>query len=305
MNPVEFKLVTSDGRETLGYAWKTDKKLIANVVISHGMCEYGLRYDAFAKFLNEYGYDVYCLDQVGHGLNKREGYGVWEEYSFKQCVKNLHTEMEALRATNKPTILVGHSMGSFICQYYLQKYSRELHIAGLILIGTSGPRFIYKMGYIIARIHAKFHKENKPSKFMYALSFSSFNKKIKKPRTKFDWICGNEEIINKYMNDPQCNFIPSVGFFLSFYKAFTVIYKKKRLDWIQKDLPILILGGKEDPVTNYGKGLKKLQETYAKHGISSEVKQYDNMRHEILNEANNEIVYKDILNFVNACVKNN
>lgn len=303
MDAKQFKMMTSDGLETAGNVWKTDKLLRANIVLSHGMCEYSMRYDDFAKYLNQFGFDVYALDQVGHGLNKRDGLGVWTDYSFKQCVKNLHTEMEALRTTNKPTILIGHSMGSFVCQYYLQKYSRELHIAGLVLIGTSGPRFVYKMGSLIARIHAKFHKHYKPSKFMMGLSFGRYNKKIKHPKTKSDWICSNEEVVNKYIHDEQCNFVPSVGFYLSFYKAFDVIYKKNRLDWIQKDLPILIVGGNDDPVTNYGKGLLKLQKTYAKHGVSSEVIRYDNMRHEVLNEIGHEKVYEDILNFINGLLK--
>ncbi len=298
MEAKQFKLATSDGLNTIGNVWKTDKELKGNVVISHGMCEYSMRYDKFAKFLNEQGYDVYALDQVEHGLNKRKGLGVWDDYSFKQCVKNLHTEMEALRATKKPTILIGHSMGSFICQYYLQKYSRELHINGVCLIGTSGPRFIYKVGSLVATIHSKFHNVYKPSKFMTNLSFGSFNKKIKNKRTKYDWVCGNEEIIDKYINDPQCMFTPSVGFYLSFYKSLNIAFKDKRLAWIQKDLPILILGGNQDPVTNYGKGLHKLQATYAKHGISSELKVYDGMRHEILNEKNNQIVYDDVLKFI-------
>lgn len=302
MEAKKFKLITSDGLATVGNVWKRDTEdLKANIVISHGMCEYSLRYDDFAKFLNKQGFDVYALDQVGHGNNIRNGLGVWDDYSFKQCVKNLHTEMEALRATGKPTILIGHSMGSFICQYYLQKYSRELHINGVVLIGTSGPQMKFKLGAFIAGIHAKFHSLDKPSKFMMALSFGSFNKKIAKKdrKTKSDWICSSERVVEKYVNDELCNFIPSVGFYSSFYKSLKIVFKKERLNWIQKDLPIFILGGKEDPVANYGKGLYKLQNTYAKYGLSSEVRAYENMRHEVLNEINHEIVYEDILKFIN------
>lgn len=301
MNAIQFKIKTSDGLDTIGNVWKTDKLYRGNIVISHGMCEYSMRYDKVAKFLNEQGFDVYALDQVGHGLNVRNGLGVWTDYSFKQCVKNLHTEMEALRATGKPTILIGHSMGSFICQYYLQKYSRELHINDVILIGTSGPRKIFKLAKFIACFHGFFHNDKKPSKFMNAISFGSFNNKIAKKdrRTKFDWICANNDVVDAYTKDSLCMFTPSVGFYKSFYKSINIAFKQKRLNWIKKDLPILILGGKSDPVTNYGKGLHSLQATYAKQGISSEVIVYEGMRHEILNEKENQKVYQDILKFVN------
>ena len=301
MEVKKFKIETSDALERVGYFWKSDiEPSIGNIVISHGMCEFALRYDHFARFLNQNGYDVYALDQVGHGENAPDGLGVWDENSFKQCVKNLHTIMQQLRATSKPTYLIGHSMGSFISQYYLQKYSRELHIQKVVLIGTTGPRKIYRLGSCIASIHAKFHKLNKPSKFLNSLSFGSFNKRIAKAerKTPHDWICSNEEVVAKYAADERCTFIPSVGFYKSFYNSLKKLFIKKRLEWIPKDLPVLILGGSEDPVAQYGKGLHNLQATYAKYGITSTVIEYEGMRHEILNEKDNLIVYNDILNFI-------
>ncbi len=301
MEAQKFKLDTLEGRTRVGYYWKSNRKdAIGNVVISHGMCEYAMRYDDFAKFLAKNGYDVFALDQIGHGENAPDGYGVWEEDTFKQCVKNLHTIMQQLRATSKPTYLIGHSMGSFICQYYFEKYSRELHIKKAVLIGTSGPRTIYHFASFLANVHAKFHKLNKPSKFLNTLSFGSFNKKIAKKdrRTPYDWICGNEEIIDKYAADERCTFIPSIGFFKSFYNSLTRLYIKKRLECIPKDLPILILGGSEDPVAQYGKGLHNLQALYGKYGITSQLKEYKDMRHEILNEKGHDEVYQDILSFL-------
>lgn len=301
MEVQKFKIETSDALERVGYFWKSDvEPSKGNVVISHGMCEFALRYDHFAKFLNQNGYDVYALDQVGHGENAPDGLGVWDENSFKQCVKNLHTIMQQLRATGKPSYLIGHSMGSFVAQYYLEKYSRELHIEKAILIGTTGPRKIYRFASFMASFHAKFHKLNKPSKFLNSLSFGSFNKRIAKDqrRTPYDWICSNEEIVDAYSKDERCTFIPSIGFFKSFYNSLTRLYIKKRLECIPKDLPILILGGSEDPVAQYGKGLHNLQATYSKYGITSSVIEYPNMRHEVLNETNRQIVYEDILNFI-------
>ena len=301
MEVKQFKIETSDAIERVGYFWKSDiSPSIGNVVISHGMCEFAMRYDDFAKFLNQNGYDVYALDQVGHGENAPDGLGVWEDDTFKQCVKNLHTIMQQLRATSKPTYLIGHSMGSFICQYYFEKYSRELHIKKAVLIGTSGPRKIYHLASFIANVHAKFHKLNKPSKFLNKLSFGSFNNKIDKKdrRTPYDWVCGNNDIIDAYAADPRCTFIPSIGFYKSFYNALTRVHLKKRLECIPKDLPILIMGGSEDPVCQYGKGLHNLQSLYAKYGITSMVKEYPNMRHEILNEKDHEIVYQEILEFL-------
>ena len=66
-----------------------------------------------------------------------------------------------------------------------------------------------------------------------------------------------------------------------------------------------MVAGKEDPVGNYGKGVRKVYETYKKHGIQDiEIKLYENDRHEILNETDYEIVYQDILSWIEKKVHN-
>ena len=69
---------------------------------------------------------------------------------------------------------------------------------------------------------------------------------------------------------------------------------------IRKDLPIFLVAGAEDPVGAKGKGPTKLFNLYKKYGLENvELKLYEHMRHEILNEPEHEIVYKDIVEFYN------
>ena len=77
--------------------------------------------------------------------------------------------------------------------------------------------------------------------------------------------------------------------------------KSDNIDKIPKNLPLLVIAGKEDPVGNYGKGPESVHKAYKAAGIKDvELVLYDGMRHEILNEADKERVYKDIFEFVNA-----
>ena len=72
------------------------------------------------------------------------------------------------------------------------------------------------------------------------------------------------------------------------------IYQKKNLK-----LPIYFIAGREDPVIISEKDWYKAQDFLKNIGyenISSKL--YDNMKHEILNEENNKIVYEDILKFL-------
>ena len=56
---------------------------------------------------------------------------------------------------------------------------------------------------------------------------------------------------------------------------------------------------KEDPVGANGKGPTKRAQLYKKLGVKDvELKLYDHMRHEILNEDDKQTVYNDILNFI-------
>lgn len=68
MSHSQISLKTSWGDTIYGNAW-TIETPIANIVIAHGMGEYSYRYNEFANYLNSLGYNVYAVDQPGHGLN--------------------------------------------------------------------------------------------------------------------------------------------------------------------------------------------------------------------------------------------
>lgn len=61
-----------------------------------------------------------------------------------------------------------------------------------------------------------------------------------------------------------------------------------------------MVSGREDPVGNYGKGVKKVFETYQQHGVKNiTLKLYDGARHEPLNETNRYEVYEMIYTYLN------
>ncbi len=63
-----FKFKDSEGVELNVYKWTPEGEAIGIVQISHGMTETVLRYDEFARCLNEKGFIVYGHDHRGHGL---------------------------------------------------------------------------------------------------------------------------------------------------------------------------------------------------------------------------------------------
>ena len=65
---------------------------------------------------------------------------------------------------------------------------------------------------------------------------------------------------------------------------------------VPKDLPVLFVSGAEDPVGACGKGVQAAADLLRHAGVSDvEVKLYEGMRHEILNERKHAQVYGDVL----------
>ena len=298
-----IKETFKDGTSKLGYAW-TIKEPEANVIIITGMVETALRYDDFANFLNKNGYNVYCFDHYGQGLNagsKEEGYpqkGIVPKSFFSKSVKDVDELVSKLRASLKPTYIFAHSMGSFMLQDYIQRYTQ--HINKVVICGSNGPnaKLAYSFGYFVTKLLVNKKNQDQEGKFFDKLIFGGYNKKIKNPRTHFDWLSVNEENVDKYIADDLCGFTPSKKFYREFLKGDNRLYKGKFLKKIRKDMSILIIGGTDDPVGAYGKGLPKLQKMYKRLKIQDvRLKLYPGLRHEILNEGVPE-VYDDVLAFL-------
>jgi alpha-beta hydrolase superfamily lysophospholipase len=294
-----IQMTMKNGEVLKGRAW-TIKEPKANVIIVTGMLEHSLRYDNFAQELNNHGYDVFCLDQYGQGTNVNDvktEYGIWPESGFSKSVKNCDELVSKLRVSCRPTYIFAHSMGSFMIQDYIQRYTE--HVNKVVLCGSCGKQSAVSFGYFLSKFVATKKRRNNKSPFLAKLVLGSANKRIKNPKSSNAWLSYNEENVAKYDTDQLCGGVASGGFYREFLKGLNRLYKTKFLKKIRSDISILIISGQDDPVGHYGKGVEKLYKMYKKLGIKDvSMKLYPNMRHEILNETNNKEVYKDIIDFL-------
>ncbi|WP_195987580.1 alpha/beta hydrolase [Clostridium sp. D53t1_180928_C8] len=299
-----FSFVDRYGKEIKYYKWSEVQNPKGIVQIVHGMTEYALRYDYFAKKLCENGYIVYAHDQRGHGetspKDEERGY-IADNEGFDILVENVKelTDIAKKENSNLPIILFGHSMGSFVSQRYIELYGNEIN--GVILSGTNGkPDSITKLGALISKIEIMFKGREAKSKLMDKLSFGDFNSNFKPTRTGYDWLCSVDEEVDKYIESPMCGFICSTSFYYDLIRGLWKINKKENLNNIPKNLPIYIFAGDKDPVGNFGKGIVNLYDTYKSIGIYDlNYKLYSNGRHEMLNENNKDQVIKDLLEWIN------
>lgn len=291
----------SDKHELFTVHWSSDTPNPKGIIILfHGMAEHILRYSPFATFLTKQGYEVYGHDQRGHGKTaKRNGvYGFFAEVGgFDRVVQDGYERMKSIKEIHPgvPVTIFGHSMGSFIVRRLMELYSKEMD--AVILSGTGGnPKWLGDVGRIIAKREIKRKGKQTPSPLLNQLSFGSFNKKFRPNRTDFDWLSSDNKQVDVYMDDDMCGGICTTQFYYDLFTGIKQLYKRKEIQKIRPDLPILFVSGAEDPVGNFGKGVQEAVDSYVQNGINHvTVKLYERARHELLQESNKEQVYIDIV----------
>lgn len=300
-----FTYTSRDGTEIYVYKWMPKEAEIRGVVqISHGMAETAARYERFAKVLNQNGYIVYANDHRGHGKTTRniESLGYLGDHDgFNLLIQDIAKLSDIIREENPglQIYLFSHSMGSFAAQRYIIDYKDK--IDGLVLSGSNGDQgFTLTAAKTIAQLEMMIRGRKAKSKLMNNLSFGAYNKKFKPEKTGSEWLSRDEEEVKKYIENPFCGTIFPTSFYYDFLGSLQYIEDESNFIKIPKDLPIFIISGEEDPVGDFGKGVKKLYTRYKNAGVKDlEIKLYPGARHEILNEINRDEVMNDVVNWLN------
>jgi len=304
----EIKLITRNGNSIFVHCWEPIK--IPNnpviVQIVHGMAEHGGRYDEFARFLVDKGFIVYANDHRGHGQSVGDGVlGYFADTDgWNLVLDDLYIVNNYIQSKYPKgrTVLLGHSMGSFLARRFTQCYSVEL--SGLILSGTGWDNGILgAIGIGIAKLQMWQKGDKYPSTLLNRLSFGDFNKAFKPTKTAFDWLSRDNKKVEEYIEDPYCGFVFTARGFYDLLRGIKELHKEEELKKTPIDLPICIFSGALDPVSKDGEGVKKVYDSYLSLGCRNiTLKLYDEGRHEMLNEINRYEVYKDILNWINLKV---
>lgn len=300
---------SNNNNDTITYYIYTPVEKIRGILqISHGMCEYIERYEDFIGFLTSNGILVCGNDHLGHGnsisgenslgyFSKRKGY--------KSLVEDLHTTTLKVKEMypDVPFYLLGHSMGSFVARNYITKYGDDIN--GIIISGTSAGNIFSGAGIFFSQITKLFKGAKYRSRFLNNLLFNNYNKKYENTTSTFDWLSKDKDIVNKYENDPHCNFIFTASGFEDLIKLTNSVSTGDWYKNVPKDLPILLVSGDMDPVGNYGKGVNKVFKRLKSHKVEDiQIKLYPSDRHEILNETDKAQVYSDILKWIYFYISN-
>lgn len=288
--------------------WVPEGEVKAILQISHGMCEFVERYDAFAEYLAKRGIMVVGNDHLGHGesVRSKEEYGYFaEENGNCTLIRDLH-RLRRMVQENYPQVpyfLLGHSMGSFLARQYICCFGKGL--AGVVIMGTGyhSARKM-KLGMAVCRLLAGMKGWRCRSRLVDSLAFGGYHRGMKDSRTGKDWLTKDEKIVDDYLADERCTFRFTLN---AYYNMFLGIYKLANEGYLQKmpkNLPVLFVAGEEDPVGARGKGVLKVYGQFKELGMRNvKCRLYPGDRHEILNETDREKIYGELYTWISECLE--
>lgn len=288
--------------------WKDDTAPPKGIVqISHGMCEYILRYDELANALVEAGYVVCGNDHLGHGesaANDDELGFMADKDGYLYMVKDLRNVTQWVKELypGLPLVLYGHSMGSFLARLYASTYKDG--VAAYVFSGTGGPNPASGVAVGMIDVMSKFKGEHHRSNFLTKVAFGSYTAKIPDAKTGYEWVTKDPEKFDAYIHDKYCMYLFTLSGYRDLMKALGTVSQKDWAGKLNKDVPYLLVSGEEDPVGDYGKGVMTVYERMLEAGCSKvTVRLIPGMRHEPHNEVNRQQFYKDTIDWLDEAIE--
>lgn len=284
---------------------KTIEQTKGIVYFAHGVTEYAERHSKLFEILNSNGFDVITNDHMGHGdsINGKPMYFQSSEIERGwncACLDSanvISTGKKFLdRDENTPVYAIGFSLGSFIVRTLAIRYPDLFN--SVVLLGTGDQsKAITKLCQFIASNESDKHGAENETELITKLTFGTYNKKFN-GKTRADWLCENNDALEKYLEDKKCGHGFTAGLFMELSYGMEFTGDKKNLAKLNKNTRWLMLSGKDDPVGDFSKGVVRFSKKLNKLGICNKYKFFDNMRHDILHEKYYDEVHEEIVKFL-------
>ena len=295
--PTRFSLPSAGGGILHCLKWEPLTPAAGIVQIVHGIAEHAARYQEFATWLAGNGFLVVAEDHMGHGSSwvpgTPKGYfsGGWS--AAAEDVYRLYTRISP-DYPGIPYVIFGHSMGSFLTRALLYRYP-ACDLAGAVLSGTAWfPAPVLSAGIALSRMICRLRSETHVSNLLHGIMFSGYLKKIKNPTSSFDWLSTDPRVVRAYEDDPMCGFVETCGLDRDMLYGIRDNQTPSNLNRMKSSLPVLLIAGLQDPVGNYGTGVRETASQFLAAGMNHvQCIVYPNSRHEVLNDCERQQVYRD------------
>jgi alpha-beta hydrolase superfamily lysophospholipase len=280
----------------------------ASVLLLHGMAEHHKRYADFAQYLARQGFAVLAYDQLGHGRTAQTP----AELGFFQLTAPAERLIQdAQRMAQQlagwypgvPHFVLGHSMGSFVARCLLQQAGDQFQ--GAVLVGTAAARRGAGFGRALLRVFNQVAPRYRPTLLTTLFGWVN-NRQFTEPgpADPTRWLSVDQPNRVAFVQDPLCG-VPFTN--NGFYTLLSLMVRATQAQWaarIPRTLPMLLVSGEDDPVGEFGHGVRRVAQQLRQAGFQAvDVELYPGMRHEILQEAVKPCVYSDIANWLTVIIE--
>ena len=289
----------ADGLNISAMAMLPDEQPFRAVVqLVHGMSEHKERYLPFMEYLADHGFVSVIHDHRGHGKSVRnqQDLGYMYEGGAKAMLKDMETMNRSVREhyPELPLILMGHSMGSLAVRAFAAEHDDKMDM--LIVCGSPSKNPARSCGELTAKVEKAVRGGRHRSHLLETLSFSPYVAPFRKEHNKNAWICSDPEVYLEYDRSPLCGFTFTDDGYLALFELMKRAYDTGKWHCTNPDMPVLFIGGAEDPCIGGPAKYAKAVQAMRRAGYRDvKGKLYRGMRHEILNEKEKEKVYHDIV----------
>ena len=287
MKAKEIRFTGANGVSLPGIIWYPMCSPTMVVQITHGMTEHIGRYEELAYMLTAYGIAVAGFDLRGHGRNPGDNQcASFGENGWNYALHDMHLfylELES-KFPNIPHFMLGFSLGSFLLRDYLSLYRDK--VDGAIIMGTGHqPGAVLSMLMPVVKREIKAHGFDSSTQKIKKLSFETYNQKFAPNMTSVDWLCSDTAQRIKYRGDPLCRKTISAGLFWQLLDSMKRTGKLSSYRKWNKQMPVLLLSGLDDPVGDFGKGVQRVRQSMSRAGMKHiQLYLVPGARHDLLHE---------------------
>lgn len=267
----------------------------AVVQVVHGLGEHARRYLHLTSTLLDAGFVVVAGDHAGHGRTAM-GSGVWADAGDDAArvvvadALRLRTEARDLGIVppGLPWVVYGHSWGSMIARAMVPEGTEPL--AGLVLGGIAAQMHGIEQVLdrpALARLAAGDQAAEPAPDHLVGQLFDGFLDRYGSGAGPTSWVALDPDVVADHARDPYNNFGAPLS--ARFLQGFVDLYDQVGGDdWyarVPADLPVLVLAGDQDPVTNYGEGAYHVANRLVASGHPDvRTRVFTGVRHEVHNE---------------------
>jgi alpha-beta hydrolase superfamily lysophospholipase len=184
-------------------------------------------------------------------------------------------------------------MGSVVVQAFMVRDPDG--VSAYVLSGTMGPaegteEFVAGMR---AAIDAGMADEPLDA-------LAGYNDAAEPTRTNYDWLSRDADEVDKYIADPLCGDDNPLtyGYVAALLEAIADVMEPDAIVRIPRRIPVLLLTGDADPVSDNGAQVRELERRMRDAGLDVTARYYVGARHEVLNETNRDEVHADLVDWL-------